>query len=271
MASAAPIDTACGTPLTPAETATVATLSDTTTLTGSSLRRLEQAIDNHHRITEILVRHRDRRGVFALGLDAVEYAAVLPLQRDPAAFADPEWAHRLSLELLSRFLGNVHAEFTGAPAQPHWTHYFGLARHCELSPARVAMAGYNAHLTVDLSYSVAAVGSTAANAADYFRIVDAIAQQGSLIIGATKAVYGADLGPLWRFYFVGEGLDSLLGSGVATGPLLRFADAGANVVIFGNGLALQDPASAPTATAEIDTLWRGLDLAFATLSQLGGL
>ncbi|SLH68258.1 Uncharacterised protein [Mycobacteroides abscessus subsp. abscessus] len=58
---------------------------------------------------------------------------------------------------------------------------------------------------------------------------------------ATKAIYGGDLGPLWRFYFVGEGLDAVLGAGVATGPLLRLADAGANVVIFGNGLALQDP------------------------------
>ncbi|MEV6323740.1 DUF5995 family protein [Nocardia sp. NPDC051787] len=270
-ASAAPIDTACGTPLTPAETAAVATLSDTTTLTGPPLRQLEQAIGNHQRITEILVRHRDWRGLFALGLDAVEHAAVLPLQRDPASFADPQWAHRISLELLSRFLRNVHAEFTGAPAEPHWAHYFGLARRCELSPARIAMAGYNAHLTVDLSYSVAAVGSTSANAGDYFRIVDAIAQQGALVVGSTKAVYGADLGPLWRFYFVGEGLDALLGQGVATGPLLRFADAGANVVIFGNGLALTDPALAPTATAEIDALWRGLDLAFEVLSHLGGL
>ncbi|MGK8508041.1 DUF5995 family protein [Nocardia asiatica] len=263
--------TRCGTPLTTAEETTITELSDIGALTGSSLRRLEQAVDRHRRITEILVRHRDLRGVFGLGLDAVERAAVLPLQRDPAAFDDPEWAHRISLELLSRFLRAVHAEFTGAPTEPHWAHYFGLSRRCELSPARVAMAGYNAHLTVDLAYSVAAVGSTAANAADYFRIVDAIAQQGALIIERTKAVYGGDLGPLWRFYFLGEGLDAALGPGVATGPLLRLADAGANILIFGNGLALRDPAQAPVVTAEIDALWRGLDLAFEALSGLGGL
>jgi hypothetical protein len=271
IASAAPAATACGTPLAPAETAAIAELSDTGTLTGSALRQLEEAVDRHRRITEILVAHRDPRGVFALGLDAVERAAVLPLQRDPASFDDPEWAHRISLELLSRFLRTVHAEFTGAPVDPHWAHYFALARHCELSPARVAMAGYNAHLSVDLSYSVAAVGSTAANAGDYFRIVDAIAQHGALIVDATKAVYGGDLGPLWRFYFVGEGLDLVVGRGVATGPLLRLADAGANVVILSNGLAMQDPAAAPVVTAEIDTLWRGLDLAFEVLSDLGGL
>ncbi|WP_039797650.1 DUF5995 family protein [Nocardia araoensis] len=269
--AAAAADPACGTPLTPAETALVTELSDTGARSGPSLWQLEQAIDRHRRITEILVRHHDRRGVFALGLDAVEQAAVLPLQRDPTSFDDPEWAHRISLELLSRFLRALHAEFTGAPAEPHWAHYFDLTRRCELSPARVAMAGYDAHLTVDLSYSVATVGSTAANARDYFRIVDSIAQQGALIVEQTKAVYGGDLGPLWRFYFVGEGLDAVLGRGVATGPLLRAADAGANVVIFGNGLALRDPAAAPAVTAEIDALWRGLDLGFEILSGLGGL
>ncbi|MEU2039949.1 DUF5995 family protein [Nocardia niwae] len=270
-ALAAPTGTACGTPLTPAETAAIAELSDTGTLTGSSLGQLEQAVDRHRKITRILVGHRDLRGVFALGLDAVEQAAVLPLQRDPASFDDPEWAHRISLELLSRFLRTVHAEFTGAPADPHWANYFALSRRCALSPARVAMAGYNAHLTVDLSYSVAAVGSTAANARDYYRIVDAIAQQGALIVEATKAVYGGDLGPLWRFYFVGEGLDLLLGRGVATGPLLRLADAGANVVIFANGLAMRDPAAVPAVVAEIDALWRGLDPAFQALSEIGAL
>ncbi|WP_228830372.1 DUF5995 family protein [Nocardia beijingensis] len=271
IAFAAPVGTACGTPLTPAETATITDLSDTGTLTGSAPAQLEQAVERHRRITEILVAHHDLRGVFALGLDAVEQAAVLPLQRDPASFDDPDWAHRISLELLSRFLHTVHAEFTGASADPHWAHYFALTRRCDLSPARVAMAGYNAHLTVDLSYSVAAVGSTTANARDYYRIVDAIARHGALIVEGTKAVYGGDLGPLWRFYFVGEGLDLLLGRGVATGPLLRLADAGANVVIFANGLGLQDPAAAPAVAAEIDALWRGLDPAFQALSDVGAL
>jgi hypothetical protein len=34
---------------------------------------------------------------------------------------------------------------------------------------------------------------------------------------------------------------------------------------------MRDPASAPVVTAEIDALWRGLDLAFEALSGLGGL
>ncbi|NKY88599.1 DUF5995 family protein [Nocardia veterana] len=270
-ASAQPPDSACGAPLSAAEIADIVRLSDTSTLSGSSLQRLEQAVDQHRRITDILVGHRDRRGLLALGLDAVEQAAVMPLQRDPAAFADPEFAHRISLDLLLRFLRNVHGEFTGGPTEPQWTNYFALTRDCGLSPARVAMAGYNAHLTVDLANAVAAVHATPADAPDYFRIVDAIASKGSLIVDETKADYGGDLGPLWRFYFLGEGLDRVVGAGVGSGALLRLADAGANVVIFGNGLALQDPALEPATRTEIDVLWHSADAAFAVLSAAGGL
>ncbi|WP_174550452.1 DUF5995 family protein [Nocardia shimofusensis] len=280
-ATAAMETTACGAPLAATELAEIIELSDISDIsdisgvsdesTGPALERLETAVERHRRITEILVEHRDRRGLLALGLDAVERSAVMPLQRDSAAFDDPEWARRISLDLLLRFLRNVHAEFTGAPADPQWAHYFDLTRRCELSAARVAMAGYNAHLTVDLTEAVAATRATPANAADYFRIVDAIATNGFLIVDLTKAVYGADLGPLWRFYFLGEGLDAVLGAGVATGPLLRLADAGANVVIFGNGLALQDPALRPAVRAEIDLLWRSADAAFDVLAAVGGL
>ncbi|WP_324196856.1 DUF5995 family protein [Nocardia cyriacigeorgica] len=217
------------------------------------------------------MRHRDRRGLLALGLDTVEQTAVMPLQRNPAVFDDPEFAHRISLDLLLRFLRNVHVEFTGAATEPQWAHYFALTRDCGLSAARVAMAGYNAHLTVDLANAVAAVGATPANAPDYFRIVDAIALKGSLIVEATKTIYGGDLGPLWRFYFLGEGLDAVFGAGVGSGALLRLADAGANVVIFGNGLALQDPALEPATRAEIDALWRSADAAFVVLAANGGL
>ena len=118
---------ACGDTLDPAEITEIAALSAPRPVTGPTLARFEDAVARHHRITEILIDNQDRRGLFALGLDTVEYAAVLPLQRDPAAFADAEYAHRLSLDLLDRFLAAVHAEFTGTATEPQWAHYFALA------------------------------------------------------------------------------------------------------------------------------------------------
>ncbi|MFD5176540.1 DUF5995 family protein [Nocardia sp. NPDC058379] len=271
-ASGAVRDTACGSTLSGGNIAEIARLSDTSTISGAdALARLEDAVARHHRITEILVEHRDLRGLFAIGLDAVEYAAVMPLQRDPGAFVNREYAHAISTELLRRFLDNLHAEFTGGVTEPQWAHYFALAQDCGASRARTAMAGYNAHLTVDLTYSVAAVGSRPENAQDYFEIVATIAAAGDLIVDRTKAAYGADLGPLWRFYFVGEGLDQLFGAGVATEQLLIAADLGANTVIFTNGLALQDPALAPTVRAEVTALWQAADLAFEALARINAL
>lgn len=261
----------CGTALSAAELDTVARLSDTSRLTGDSLTRLESATAGLREITAILVAHRDRRGLFGVGLDGVEQAVVMPLQRDPAAFEDREYAHRISLDLLTRYLDNLHAEFTGGSVAPHWARYFALARQCEVSGARAAMEGYSAHLAVDLAYSVAAVGSTWGNARDYFKIVAAIADAGAVIIDRTNQVYGADLGPLWRFYFVGAGLDLLVGRGVATRPLLVLADLGANMVVFGNGLALQDPALHDAAAAEITALSDAASVAFEVLAAANAL
>ncbi|MBF6171800.1 DUF5995 family protein [Nocardia blacklockiae] len=262
---------ACGSPLSEAEIGTLTELSDTSTLAGSPLERLETAIERHRQITEILVAHHDRRGAFSLGLDVAEQLSVLPLQRDPAAFADPDYAHAISLELLRRYLDNLHANFGGGVPESHWAQYFDLAQHCEISSARLAMVGYNAHLSVDLAYSVAAVRTRPENAGDFFKIVDGIASVGFVIVDRTKAVYGGDLGPLWRLYFVGEGLDLLAGQGVATRPLLRIVDLGYNVVVFGNGLALQDPNAHDVTAAEIRALYDTANVSFEVLSALRGL
>ncbi|MFF3574678.1 DUF5995 family protein [Nocardia jiangxiensis] len=261
----------CGSPLSDREVGAIAALSDTSTLSGTPMQRLTDVIERHHRITDILVQHRDRRGLFLIGLDLSEQQAVMPLQRDPAAFAHPGYAHEVSLQLARRLLVSFHREFAGGTVEPHWAQYFSLAADCGISGARVAMAGYNAHLTVDLAYSVAAAGARPEDAGDHFEIVDAIAGQGFPIVDRTKAAYGVDIGPLWRFYFLGEGLDSLVGQGVATGPMLRAADDGYNVIVFGNGLALQNPAVHDATVEEIRTLHRSTETAFDVLTRLGRL
>jgi len=249
----------------------IASLSDASTLPGSGLARLEDAIDRHRRITDFLVAHRDWRGLFSVGLNAVEYEAVLPLQRDPAALSDRVWAPEISYDLLARYLRNLRAEFTGAPVDPPWANYFALTRQCSQSPARVAMAGYNAHLTVDLAYAVDSSGTRHENIPDFYRIVDSIAVKGDSIVTLTKDLYGGDLGPLWRFYFLGEGLDRVTGNDEPSRQLLRAADSGYNTITLANGFALQNPQTRPAAEQTIDALWRATDHALEVLSDLGGL
>ncbi|WP_235870534.1 DUF5995 family protein [Rhodococcus xishaensis] len=265
------ISVACGTPLTANEIDDVVELSDTSTLTDSGLPRLEAAVDRHRQITEILVAHRDWRGLFSIGLNAVEYEAVLPLQRDPAALPDRTWSPEVSYDLLARYLRNVHAEFTGTPTDPAWANYFALTKQCSSSPARVAMAGYNAHLTVDLAHAVDSSGTNPENIPDFYRIVDSIAVKGDSIVTLTKSLYNGDLGPLWRFYFVGEGLDLLVGNDQPSRTLLRAADSGYNTITLAHGFALQNPQVRGATEQQIDGLWRVTDSALQVLSDLGGL
>ncbi|QTJ69401.1 hypothetical protein HYG77_30285 [Rhodococcus sp. ZPP] len=266
------VSTACGEALTKPELARIIELSDLSTLPDTpSLERLEDEVTRHAEITAVLVRHHDRRGLFSLGLDAVEHSAVMPLQRDPTAFADRRWAPAISSDLLRRYLRNLHAEFTGTAVEPQWERYFSLSKQCSLSPARVAMVGYNAHITIDLARAVASSGTAADDIPDYYEIVDSIARDGDTIVSRTQEIYGADLGPLWRFYFVGEGLDRLAGSDVPSDLLLRAADSGYNTVTLANGFALQSPNSAPVAEAEMAALVQATDAALGVLSDFGGL
>ncbi|MFD4401222.1 DUF5995 family protein [Nocardia sp. NPDC058499] len=251
-ASAAPGDAAvaaaCGEPLDAAEVSEIATLSDLETPpSGPSLPRLEATADRLNKITRILARKKDRRATFAIGLDALEQDAILPLQRKESEFDDPDYAHRLSIEVMSYFLTNLHGEFTGGPVEPHWGRHFELARNCDISLGHVTMAGYNAHFTVDMPNVVAAIGSQPANARDYFTVLDTISANRNVIVDPTEAVFGDA---------VGRALVLLAGDRVA-----RIGFNGFNAINFATGLALQSNVLRGATEAEINLAWRAIDTA----------
>ncbi|WP_192814829.1 DUF5995 family protein [Tsukamurella sp. 1534] len=262
----------CGSPLTAAENRRIVALSDPATLPRTpTFETLDAVTVRQRAIADILAAHKDWRGLFGVGMDGVIRDAVTPTQRDEAALDDPRYAKTLSIDLVSRYLAAVHAQFTGGAVPSWWANYFRLATRCELPPGRVAMAGYNAHITVDLAYTVAAARSRPHNALDFYRIVDSIAKNGNVIPERSKRIYGADLWGLWTFYFFGQGLDRIVGAGVASNLMLRAADDGYNTLTFANGLALQDPGARPAVSGGILALWQTGEIAFDVLSGIGGL
>jgi len=236
-----PISTACGTPLSSTEVQAVIALSDTSTISGStSVARFDQEVVRNHVIAEILANHQDWRGLFAVGLDAAEQPGMEQLQHTPGAFRNPTFGHAVSPELLRRFLVNVHDEFTGAPEEPQWAQYFGAAHQCSLSPVQVALAGYQAHLAVDVGNTLAAVHVCKTDLGDYIKITDVVIEQGQAIVDATRAAYNVDLAPAWP-------------SLVAGGPTILAAD------FVNTGLGLNDPAYLSYVTNRIQTDWNTLD------------
>ncbi|WP_344990719.1 DUF5995 family protein [Tsukamurella soli] len=262
----------CGSPLSSAEDQRIIARSDLRgTSSAPTFATLDDLTARQRDIANILARHRDWRGLFAVGLDGVIADAITPVQHDEHDLDSPRYAKTLSIGLVSRWLRVVHAEWTGRPVPPWWANYFTLATRCDLPPGRVAMAGYNAHITADLAYTVADAGSRPTDAHDFYRIVDTIAENGDVIPARSRRIYGADLWGLWQFYFFGRGLDRVVGAGVASNLLLRAADDGYNTLTFANGLALEQPGAHPAVDDEILALWRTGEVAFDVLSGLGGL
>jgi hypothetical protein len=254
-ASGAPstaVSAACGEPLDAAEVSEIVALSELETLpSGTSLLRLEATAARLNRITEILAQNKDRRATFALGLDALEQAAVLPLQRRESEFDDPDYAHRLSIEVMSQFLRNLHGEFSGGPVESRWAHHFELAHNCDLSLGHVTMTGYNAHFTVDMPRAVAAIGSQRANARDYFTILGTISSNRYVIVDRTTAVFGDAVGPA---------LEALAGD-----RIVKIGFSASNAINFANGLALQSPILRGVTEAQMNLVWRSIDTAVKTL------
>ena len=262
---------ACGAPLSDADLDRLRELaSPPPDPAATTLGQFERRVTASRGIHDLLAARGDRRGLFGVGLDEVESDPVLPMQRRGVA-PDPEWARRVSLTLLEPYLAAVHAHFTGAPVQEHWQRFFDLATDCRQRPAFVAMTGYNAHLTVDLARAVAASHTRPGHAAGYLEIVGGIADHSDLIIDRTRREYGADLGPLWNLYVVGPAVDSITGPGVGSGALLRFGDQAYSSLAFVHGLALQDPAVAPSAAGQVLGLWADVDVVLQSITRSGGL
>lgn len=274
---------ACGEELSPADLSRIAELSAPTATGEHTLPVLEERTRAAKEITEIFLSKHDRRAIFGIGLDLVESQAVLPLYRDSADAApgasgpivNLPWATHLSTDLLEGYLSAVHAHVTGGAVPEHWQHYFELASDCSVPGGYAAMAGYNAHLTVDLAHAVASSGTTPAEYGQYLEIVGAIADQGDAIVAGTQAEFDADLAPLWRLYFLGDAADTISAqttgsTGIAPGDghrlLLRVGDQGYSTLSFAHGLALADPATATQAGASVHTTWTLADRALESLT-----
>lgn len=243
---------ACGEPLDAAAVSEVVNLSDLDTLPGGpSLLRLEAIAARLNKITDILVRHEDRRAIFAIGLDALEQLAVLPLQRRESEFDDPDYAHRLSIAVMTQFLENLHGEFDSGTVAPRWKRHFELARDCDRSLTQVMMAGYNAHFTVDMPHAVAAIGSIPGNRRDYFTVLDTIARNRHVIVDPTEAAFGDTIRPALK----------ALASNGFTG--IGFGNV--NAINFVNGLALQSRTLGGSTESRLNRTWGLIDTALTLL------
>lgn len=221
---------------------------------GATLSDVRSAAEVSRQVTALLSSAGDMRGSFGIGLDVVEEQAVLPFEENSS-----QWAQALSANLIYRYLSALHAEFSGGEVPEHWARYFELARanntSADASADRVAMAGYNAHLSVDLALAVADAGSTPENYEEFLRIVGVIGDTADEIVSRTKAAYRIDLAPLWEAAAVPV---EPVGP-QARDTAVRIGDQAFSSIAFANGLGLAKPETRAASWASVRSLWGSVD------------
>lgn len=204
----------------------------------ATLSDVRAAAEVSRQVTTLLSSAGDRRGVFGVGLDAVEERAVIPFEEHSS-----QWAQVLSANLIYRYLSAVHAEFSGGEVPQHWARYFDSG---------VTMAGYNAHLSVDLAPAVADSGARPDNYDEYLRIVGAIADTVGLIVERTQSAYGDNLVPLWEAAAIPVGHEG-------REKVVRIGDQAFSSISFANGLGLERAESRAASQAAVQSLWQSVD------------
>ncbi|MFD6357983.1 DUF5995 family protein [Nocardia tengchongensis] len=250
----APAETGAARALTAAENAELVALSDPSTVTDlhDGQRRME-------RVAEILSGAQDRRGIFAIFYRNILRDANPVL--DQGNFDDPEWARAVSAEFFRIYLVNLRAHLTGGTVSPEWTRYYDLAADPSRSAGRVAAAALDAHLHIDFPEAIAATGTRADHARDFFAIGDSLIAIANNITADLDAVYGAKLADFFHAYFVGPAVDSVLGENTTSYVMFQSVRG----ISFANGLALGSPALRDAAAVEMRVMYDTAETVFDDL------
>ncbi|MEO9329127.1 DUF5995 family protein [Gordonia aurantiaca] len=176
-------------------------------------------------------------------------------------YEDPEWASDLAIEVVRRYVGNLHEFVTGGKPQAHWAEAFALTEKCDRSPGRVLLGQIFAHLVVDFPYALENIGTNAGHTRDFYTFGTALVDATPTIVGDVKRTYGVDLHPLFTAWFLGD----LIGDSQATTLLFQSTRTAALVNSFG----LQNPVTRAATVAEIDALFHTSLFALDQMENLG--
>jgi len=154
----------------------------------------------------------DGRVVFPAVYVAITKAAIRWIADGGAG--DPKTARALIVDFGRRYLAALHADLAGGDVAPHWRRHFELAARGGPS-LRGAASAINAHLTVDLAESLAAVAADGRFSRDFTAFGDALAAATDDVIAAL-ARHGVKADGFFRGWGIGRALDAVAGAGTTS-------------------------------------------------------
>ena len=124
---------------------------------------------------------------------------------------DKEWGERIVLDFASRYFANLQAVLTNQAASYVWDHYYYLADNPDVSRTRAVVNAMTAHLTLDLPYSLVAVGTTEDHANDYFVLGELMIEIAPDFIDDLRYYYDTDAEDVLNGFFLGDWVDGAFG------------------------------------------------------------
>ena len=191
-------------------------LSDTSNMISES--EVEYKLSH---ITQIFQKHNDNRGLFPLIYEQTTHQALLSIQNEPQKYDDIQKAKDITIAFSKRYLFNLHDHLKGKEPEYHWKNYYTLCFSTQPG-MRIASAGLNAHLTVDLARAVYDVGGGPVFKKDYLQFGEALVKATPFIIVELRNKYSLESAPLFHGLFIGDILDPIFGKDFTTQLAFQF-------------------------------------------------
>lgn len=207
-------------------------LSDTSNMTSEN--DVKYKVEN---ITNIFHKYNDNRGLFPLVYLQVINQALLSMHNEPEKYDDLVKTKAIVIAFSKRFLYNLQDHLLGKKSpEYHWRQYYVLC-FSNQPKLRMACAGLNAHLTVDLAFAVADVHGQKAFKNDFLQFGEALVKGAPDIIEELRSQYGVESGDLFNGLFIGDIIDPIFGEGTTTHFAFQYIRDDA----YNNGQLLQGP------------------------------
>jgi hypothetical protein len=124
---------------------------------------------------------------------------------------DQEWARNIVVDFAGRYLANLRTALLGEEPSYAWAQYYYLAGRDDVSRTRAVVVAMVAHLTLDLPYSLVAIGSTEDHKDDYFVLGELMIEITPNFINDLLYYYNADAEDILNGFFLGNWVDGAFG------------------------------------------------------------
>jgi Family of unknown function (DUF5995) len=235
------------------------TLSDTSNMVSGE--DVKYKLD---RITQILSGYNDNRGLFPLIYAQTTKQALLSINNEPEKYEVLANATAITLAFAKRYLFNLHDHLLGKRSpEYHWKQYYVLC-FSNNPRLRMAAAGLNAHLTVDLARAIADIGGRQSYKNDFLQFGEALVEATPDIIADLEDLYAVESEELFNGFFLEDIVDPIFGEGATTQFAFQFIRQEA----FSNAQLLQGPRP-DNAQQHLFVLWRDREKLLDDLVESG--